>query len=179
MGARSVKDLQSYAYPYGGLGEWLTRVLRLFPERVDLLVALACCNGPKFEHDELALLASLPLNGTRPIVWLSRAIVLLRAGMSLSEVRRDVEAGLLGQHPGGAALFISVVAREDAPVDTQVADLIAVRELVPSNSDAGRIVVTALRTAIRRRQSGLVDERKWGDLGFMVALRDVMREPPQ
>lgn len=103
----------------GPLASWLVSAIRVYPSQYGLLVCLAHFTHMDLSVNDVHQIALLPLDDTPPIVRMSRAIILLRAGRPLAEVRADVDAGFSDKEADAELLFQALIS-EDIPVSRQI-----------------------------------------------------------
>lgn len=162
--------------PHGPLAEWLVKAAREFPKQYGLLVCIAYFIHAELSSEHLNEISTMPLDGQPASVRLSRALIMLRAGRPLVDVSGDVAAAFADDRLE-VDILVDALASEDRSVNYQLDELLELRKLVICVPDGESAVLSGLRASLRRRQSSLIDERRWVELGFMRSLRDVVIPP--
>lgn len=156
-----------------GLGKWALAAMIKFPHISGLLPCIAG-STVEFSRKDIAAVDGMDLEGAHPLIRSSRAIILIQAGKPLEYVLDDVSAALADDSID-IGLLLAVLGQESVNVGRQVSQLMTIYQLVVGSPKREASVLVRLRVSLRRRQSELIDESRWEELGFMKALRGVIK----
>lgn len=153
---------------------WLISAMREYPSEIPgLLVCFASIGGRLNDRREIYSMLERPMQGEPPTVRLSRLLTVLRSGIPLADIEDEVMVVLgAGRYAG---LLASAIADSSRSGPEQLEDLLRLYVLSCGRNGEEEVIRSEIRWSLRRRQSELVDERRWRDLGFMEAVLTVVR----
>jgi hypothetical protein len=115
---------------------------------------------------------TIPAHGLPLSARYARICVLLAHGSRLSELEGDVRD--LETEVSDLGALVDALTVDARPLGAQIEDLLILNDIRTGDENFKADISDSLRACIRSRQSDLSDGRRWGQLGFMDGLLEMV-----